>query len=121
MASLFSGLWGGPALKYTLADEPYRQAWGCWTHYPATSKEDGSPASVFKLTASDPNDLKLVAARNGVKRLKLVGAARGAGRRRAAGRARCFAAAPQRNSHVGGAAPPSRRRHAFHRPARGRT
>jgi len=72
MAGLFSSIWGGPALKYTLADDPYIVAWGCWTHYPATSKEDGSPASVFKLSASDPNDLKLVAARNGVKRLKLV-------------------------------------------------
>ena len=76
MASLFSSISklvsGGPALPYTLGDEPYSQAWGCWMHYPATAKDDGSPASVFKLTASDPNDLKLAAARNGVKRLRMV-------------------------------------------------
>lgn len=62
---------GGPALAYTLG-EPYREAWGPWTHYAATSNADGSPASVFKLTAADPNDLKLAAARNGVKRLRMV-------------------------------------------------
>lgn len=76
MSSLFSSISklvsGGPALNYTLADEPYGTAWGCWTHFPGTSKEDGSSASVFKLTAADPNDLKLAAARNGVKRLKMV-------------------------------------------------
>lgn len=83
MASLFSSISklvsGGPALPYTLAEEPYQTAWGCWTHYPATSKDDGSPASVFKLTASDPNDLKLAAARNGVKRLRMVRASAAAG------------------------------------------
>jgi hypothetical protein len=74
--SLFSSLsklvGGGPALNYTLADEPYREAWGCWTHYPATSRDDGSPASVFKLSVPDPNDIKLVVSRNGVRRLKMV-------------------------------------------------
>jgi hypothetical protein len=76
MSSLFSSISklvsGGPSLAYTVGEEPYSQAWGCWTHYPATSKEDGSPASVFKLIAADPNDRKLAAARNGVKRLRMV-------------------------------------------------
>ena len=77
MSSLFSSIsklvGGGPALNYNIKeDQPYRQAWGSWSHYPATSKEDGSPASVFKLTVADPNDKKLIAARNGVKRLRMV-------------------------------------------------
>lgn len=76
MASLFSSIsklvGGGPALNYTLSETPYREAWGCWTHYPATSKDDGSPVSVFRLSVADPNDRKLVAARNGVRRLKMV-------------------------------------------------
>ncbi|KIZ00224.1 putative inactive serine/threonine-protein kinase scy1 [Monoraphidium neglectum] len=76
MSSLFSSISklvsGGPSLAYTVGEEPYSQAWGCWTHYPATSKEDGSPASVFKLIAADPNDRKLAAARNGVKRLRML-------------------------------------------------
>ncbi|GBF94506.1 hypothetical protein Rsub_07040 [Raphidocelis subcapitata] len=63
---------GGPALNYNVDEVPYPQAWGCWTHHPATSREDGSPASVFKLSVADPNDRKLAAARNGVRRLKML-------------------------------------------------
>ncbi len=67
---------GGPTLNYDV-HEPYDVAWGPWTHFRGSSKDDGSPVSVFKLAVSDPNDLKLAAARNGIKRLKLVGGAAG--------------------------------------------
>ena len=71
-AKLSALVGGGPALNYTVDPEPYEVAWGCWTHHSGTSREDGSPVSVFRIAATDPNDLKLAAARNGVKRLKLV-------------------------------------------------
>lgn len=51
---------------------PYSHAWGSWTHLRGTVKEDESPVSIFKISSSNKNDAKLVAARNGVKRLKLV-------------------------------------------------
>ncbi|CAK0749386.1 hypothetical protein CVIRNUC_001906 [Coccomyxa viridis] len=61
-----------PTFPYQLGD-PYDDAWGCsWTHYKATKKEDGSVVSVFKLTSENAHDRKLVAARNGVKRLRMV-------------------------------------------------
>lgn len=63
---------GGPALNYNVEAQQYDQAWGCWAHYSGSSKEDGSPVSVFRIQAADPNDVKLVAARNGVRRLKMV-------------------------------------------------
>jgi SCY1-like protein 1 len=63
---------GGPALNFNVDPHQYDTAWGCWTHHNGTSKEDGSAVSVFKIAAVDPNDVKLVAARNGVKRLKMV-------------------------------------------------
>ncbi|MCL7041239.1 hypothetical protein MKW94_026613, partial [Papaver nudicaule] len=52
--------------------EPYSSAWGSWTHSRATSKEDGSPVSIFSLTGSNPQDGHLAAGRNGVKRLRTV-------------------------------------------------
>ncbi|KAK7295170.1 hypothetical protein RJT34_18075 [Clitoria ternatea] len=58
-------------LPYTIA-EPYPSAWGSWTHSRATSKDDGSPVSVFSLSASNAQDGHLAAARNGVKRLRTV-------------------------------------------------
>jgi SCY1-like protein 1 len=71
-AKLSALVGGGPALNYNVDPEPYEVAWGCWTHFGGTSREDGSPVSVFRIAATDPNDLKLTAARNGVKRLRMV-------------------------------------------------
>jgi len=71
--SALTGL-GGPALNYKIEDAySSAAAWGSWTHHAGTSNEDGSAVSIFRLSANDPNDLKLVAARNGVKRLRMVG------------------------------------------------
>lgn len=70
-AKLTALVGGGYSLPYNL-DEPFTTAWGQWTHYRGYSKDDNSPVSVFKISAADANDKKLVAARNGVKRLKLV-------------------------------------------------
>ena len=61
-----------PAFPYTVG-EAYAEAWGSWTHHRGTARdEQNAEVSIFKLTgaATDP---KLVAARNGVKRLRLVG------------------------------------------------
>ncbi|KAL2330200.1 hypothetical protein Fmac_017781 [Flemingia macrophylla] len=58
-------------LPYTVAD-PYPSAWGSWTHSRGTSKDDGSPVSVFSLSGSNAQDGHLAAARNGVKRLRTV-------------------------------------------------
>ncbi|TKY65366.1 inactive serine/threonine-protein kinase scy1 [Spatholobus suberectus] len=58
-------------LPYTVA-EPYPSAWGSWTHSRGTSKDDGSPVSVFSLSGSNAQDGHLAAARNGVKRLRTV-------------------------------------------------
>jgi SCY1-like protein 1 len=71
-AKLSALVGGGPALNYNVDPEPYEVAWGCWTHYGGSSGEDGSRVSVFRIAATDPNDLKLAAARNGVKRLRMV-------------------------------------------------
>ncbi|RDX84758.1 putative inactive serine/threonine-protein kinase scy1, partial [Mucuna pruriens] len=58
-------------LPYAVA-EPYPSAWGSWTHSRGTSKDDGSPVSVFSLSGSNAQDGHLAAARNGVKRLRTV-------------------------------------------------
>ncbi|KAG4937263.1 hypothetical protein JHK85_052182 [Glycine max] len=58
-------------LPYTIA-ESYPSAWGSWTHSRGTSKDDGSPVSVFSLSGSNAQDGHLAAARNGVKRLRTV-------------------------------------------------
>ncbi|KAI3793152.1 hypothetical protein L1987_35767 [Smallanthus sonchifolius] len=58
-------------LPYNIG-EPYSSAWGSWTHSRGTSKDDGSPVSVFSITGSNTNDGHLAAARNGVKRLRTV-------------------------------------------------
>ncbi|KAK1373965.1 putative inactive serine/threonine-protein kinase scy1 [Heracleum sosnowskyi] len=52
--------------------EPYSSAWASWIHYRGTSKEDGSPVSIFSLSGSSTNDGHLAAGRNGVKRLRTV-------------------------------------------------
>lgn len=71
-AKLSALVGGGPALNYNVDPEPFEVAWGCWEHHSGTSREDGSPVSVFRIAATDQNDLKLAAARNGVKRLRMV-------------------------------------------------
>ena len=62
---------GGPSLPYNVG-EAYGSSWGSWTHCRGDSKEDGSPVSVFRISAANKEDAKLVAARNGVKRLRMV-------------------------------------------------
>lgn len=61
----------GPRLNYDLG-EAYPRAAGGWTHYRATSKEDGAPASVFKFVCNDVHKerVRVEVARNGAKRLK---------------------------------------------------
>ncbi|KAL8151492.1 hypothetical protein V2J09_021300 [Rumex salicifolius] len=58
-------------LPYNIA-EPYSSAWGSWTHHRGTSKDDGSPVSIFSLSGSNAQDGHLAAGRNGVKRLRTV-------------------------------------------------
>ncbi|KAK6790058.1 hypothetical protein RDI58_013858 [Solanum bulbocastanum] len=58
-------------LPYNIG-EPYSSAWGSWIHYRGTSKDDGTPVSVFALSGSTTNDGHLAAGRNGVKRLRTV-------------------------------------------------
>ncbi|XP_024975331.1 probable inactive serine/threonine-protein kinase scy1 [Cynara cardunculus var. scolymus] len=58
-------------LPYNIG-EPYSSAWGSWTHSRGSSKDDGSPVSIFSLTGSNANDGHLAAGRNGVKRLRTV-------------------------------------------------
>ena len=61
----------GPGLPFDL-QEAHPSAWGPWTHYRATMKADGSAVSVFKVWAHTKDDPRLMAARNGVKRLRMV-------------------------------------------------
>ncbi len=64
------------AFPYQLGDA-YGEAWGTgWTHFKGTKKEDGSHVSIFKLTSESAADRRLVAAHNGVKRLRMVSAER---------------------------------------------
>lgn len=58
-------------LPYNMGD-PYPSAWGSWSHFRGTSKDDGSPVSIFSLSGSNPQDGHLAAGRNGVKRLRTV-------------------------------------------------
>ncbi|CAI0459223.1 unnamed protein product [Linum tenue] len=58
-------------LPYNIG-EPYPSAWGSWTHHRGTSKDDGSPVSIFCLSGSSAQDGHLAAGRNGVKRLRTV-------------------------------------------------
>ena len=62
----------GSSFPYTLEEPAYSSAWGQWAHHKGTAKEDGARVSIFKISAEDPNDRRLVIARNGVKRLKMV-------------------------------------------------
>ncbi|KAG6548110.1 hypothetical protein Mapa_010390 [Marchantia paleacea] len=58
-------------LPYVIG-EPYSSAWGSWTHYRGTSKEDNSPVSIFSMVANDAEDGRLAAARIGAKRLRAI-------------------------------------------------
>ncbi|KOM30031.1 hypothetical protein LR48_Vigan845s005900 [Vigna angularis] len=58
-------------LPYNIG-EPYASAWGSWLHFHGTSKDDGSPVSIFSLSGSNAQDGHLAAGRNGVKRLRTV-------------------------------------------------
>ena len=62
------------ALPFELG-EPQGHGWGSWAHFRGTARADGVPVSVFRISAANKLDPKLVAARNGVKRLRMVGAA----------------------------------------------
>ncbi|XP_027363259.1 N-terminal kinase-like protein [Abrus precatorius] len=58
-------------LPYNIG-EPYPSAWGSWLHCRGTSKDDGSPVSIFSLSGTNAQDGHLAAGRNGVKRLRTV-------------------------------------------------
>jgi hypothetical protein len=61
----------GSALPFEVqAQQP--SAWGNWTHFKGVLKADGSPISIFRISAPSTNDAKLQAARNGIKRLRTV-------------------------------------------------
>ncbi|GLJ36990.1 hypothetical protein SUGI_0749180 [Cryptomeria japonica] len=66
-----SGAGGIRDLPYNIG-EPYSSAWGSWTHYRGTSKDDGSSVSIFSLSGTNAQDGHLAAGRNGVKRLRTV-------------------------------------------------
>ncbi|XP_009798481.1 uncharacterized protein [Nicotiana sylvestris] len=76
MFKFLKGVVGGSGtglkdLPYNIG-KPYSSAWGSWVHYRGTSKDDGTPVSIFALTGSNANDGHLAAGRNGVKRLRTV-------------------------------------------------
>ncbi|KAF4350249.1 hypothetical protein G4B88_020462 [Cannabis sativa] len=72
LKGVVGGSGAGPKdLPYTIG-EPYSSAWGSWTHSRGTSKDDGSPVSIFSLSGSNAQDGHLAAGRNGVKRLRTV-------------------------------------------------
>ncbi|XP_021296950.1 probable inactive serine/threonine-protein kinase scy1 isoform X2 [Herrania umbratica] len=76
MFKFLKGVVGGSGtglkdLPYNIGD-PYPSAWGSWSHFRGTSKDDGSPVSIFSLSGSNPQDGHLAAGRNGVKRLRTV-------------------------------------------------
>ncbi|PSS33246.1 Inactive serine/threonine-protein kinase scy1 [Actinidia chinensis var. chinensis] len=72
LKGVVAGSGSGPNnLPYNIGD-PYPSAWGSWTHHRGTSKDDGTPVSIFSLSGSNANDGHLAAGRNGVKRLRTV-------------------------------------------------
>ncbi|XP_043724862.1 probable inactive serine/threonine-protein kinase scy1 isoform X1 [Telopea speciosissima] len=72
LKGVVAGSGTGPKdLPYNIG-EPYSSAWGSWTHYHGTSKDDGSLVSIFSLSGSSSQDGHLAAGRNGVKRLRTV-------------------------------------------------
>ncbi|KMZ62159.1 Protein kinase [Zostera marina] len=72
LKGVVAGSGTGPKdLPYNIG-EAYSTAWGSWTHYRGTSKEDGSMVSIFCLSGNNAQDGHLAAGRNGVKRLRTV-------------------------------------------------
>ncbi|XP_010554724.1 PREDICTED: probable inactive serine/threonine-protein kinase scy1 [Tarenaya hassleriana] len=76
MFKFLKGVVGGSGtglkdLPYNIGD-PYPSSWGSWSHFRGTSKDDGSPVSIFALSSSNAQDGHLAAGRNGVKRLRTV-------------------------------------------------
>ncbi|KAK3284628.1 hypothetical protein CYMTET_7730 [Cymbomonas tetramitiformis] len=72
MFKSLSSLWSsGPSLNYSV-EEPFGSAFGTWIHYSGKSKEDESEVSVFKMQCSDVLDPRMIAAKNGVKRLRTI-------------------------------------------------
>ncbi|KAK9810296.1 hypothetical protein WJX72_008245 [[Myrmecia] bisecta] len=61
----------GYTFPYVLKQQ-YGVAWGSWTHHQGAGREDGTPVSVFRISAGSKTDPNLEAARNGVKRLRMV-------------------------------------------------
>ncbi|GFR47514.1 hypothetical protein Agub_g9146 [Astrephomene gubernaculifera] len=70
-AKLTALVGGGYSFPYVVEDA-YDSAWGQWTHHRGKAKDDNAPVSIFRISATDPNDRRLVCARNGVKRLKML-------------------------------------------------
>jgi len=50
----------------------YGRGWGQWTHSSGVLNADGSSVSIFRISSKGELDPSLIAARNGVKRLKMV-------------------------------------------------
>jgi len=59
------------SLPFEIVEE-HGHGWGHWTHSAGKMYADGSRVSVFRISAESETDPKLIAARNGVKRLKMV-------------------------------------------------
>ena len=73
MFASLSGLLGrGSALSFVPEGTPYPTAFGGWQHFPGKMRDEGTAVSVFKISSTSKTDPKLVAARNGIRRLKMV-------------------------------------------------
>lgn len=72
-AKLSALVGSGNALPFEITEE-YGMSWGQWTHCGGVMTSDGQKkVSVFRISGRSEMDQKIVAARNGVKRLKMVG------------------------------------------------
>jgi SCY1-like protein 1 len=70
-AKLSSLVSGGYSFPYNLGDA-YSSSWGSWSHHEGTHKDTGATVSIFRVSSSNKDEPKMVAARNGVKRLRTV-------------------------------------------------
>ncbi|KAK8516921.1 hypothetical protein V6N12_032121 [Hibiscus sabdariffa] len=71
MLNFLKGVVGGSGaglkdLPYNIGD-PYPSAWSSWSHFRGTSRDDGTPVSIFSLSGNNQQDGRLAAGRNGVK------------------------------------------------------